>query len=148
MIIIGNYSVPVEIRRMKPQGTMVKKIKNGLYVYTYTSQRIVILNDDGTKQQKTKTTMGKCIGYINEKTGFVPNDNYISSDTITGRDYGDYAFVVENSVSTYEKLQSIFHPKDAEQIYVVAIIFFVNGFTCMKNIKDVFDFSYLLPSQK
>ena len=66
---MGNYSVPENIRKMKPQGTMVKKIKNGYYVYNYTSQQVVVEDGHGNRHRKTKTVMGKCIGSITEKDG-------------------------------------------------------------------------------
>ena len=45
---MGNYSVPEEIRKMRPQGTMVKKVKNRYYVYEYTSTSVKTEMPDGT----------------------------------------------------------------------------------------------------
>ena len=140
---MGNYSVPEHIRQMKPQGTMVKKIKNGFYVYTYTSKQILTTGNDGKKHWKTKTIMGNCIGSITEEDGFVPNNSYVSKDVITGRNYGNYAFAMECSANTFKQLNSIFNPNDARQIYSAAIIFFVEGFTYMTNMKGIYELSYL-----
>lgn len=91
---MGNYSVPESIRKLKPKGTMVKRIKNGYYVYNYTSKQLPVFDADGNKRWKTKTEMGDCIGLITEADGFVPNDGFVSKDEITARNYGDYAFAI------------------------------------------------------
>ena len=140
---MGNYSVPESIRKHKPKGTMVKRIKNGYYVYNYTSKQIPVFDADGNKRWKTKTEMGECIGLITEEDGFIPNDGFVSKDEITGRNYGDYAFAMQCSSETYTRLSSVFHPDDAKQIYAAAIIFFVDGFTYMTSMKDIFEISYL-----
>ena len=46
---MGNYSVPESIRKHKPKGTMVKKIKQGYYVYNYSSKQIPVFDEDGKK---------------------------------------------------------------------------------------------------
>ena len=53
---MGTYSVPAEIRALKPKGTMVKKIPGGYYVYEYRMER----GEDG----KRRTRMGRCVGKI------------------------------------------------------------------------------------
>ncbi|MCR5789175.1 MAG: hypothetical protein K6G83_04730, partial [Lachnospiraceae bacterium] len=140
---MGDYSVPESIRKHKPKGTMVKKIKAGFYVYNYSSKQIPIYDADGNKRWKTKTEMGDCIGLITETEGFIPNEGYVSKDEITGRNFGNYAFAIDSSGETYSKLCAVFHPDDVKQIYSAAIIFFVDGFTYMASMKDIFDISYL-----
>ena len=140
---MGNYSVPESIRKMKPRGTMVKRISNGYYVYAYTSQKVSVGTKDGKHIWKTKTVMGDCIGTITERDGFIPNDSFVSKDIITSKNYGNYAFAIECSKSTLNRLMEVFHPSDARQIYAAAVIFFVNGFTYMTNMKDVLELSYL-----
>ena len=140
---MGNYSVPESIRNHKPKGTMVKRIKNGYYVYNYTSKQIPVFDADGNKRWKTKTEMGDCIGLITETDGFIPNDGFVSKDEITARNYGDYAFAINNSQETLNRLYAVFHQDDARQIYSAAIIFFVDGFTYMTSMKGVFDLSCL-----
>ena len=140
---MGKYSVPESIRKLKPKGTMVKALGGGFYVYSCSYTQEPVFDEDGKKRWKTKTQMGSCIGTITEEDGFIPNDGHVSKDIITGRNYGDYAFAVSCSGDTYSKLSSVFNPDDAKQIYSAAIIFFVNGFTYMTNMKDVFDISCL-----
>ena len=139
----GDYAVPAHIRAMKPKGTMVKRIKNHFYVYNYTTKSVPVTDKDGIVKMKSKTEMGSCIGSITEKDGFIPNEGHISRDEITSRNYGDYAFTLASSQNTYDKLLSVFNPKDAKQIYSVATIFFVNGFTYMNTMKSVYDLSSL-----
>lgn len=45
---MGNYSVPEDIRKMRPAGTTVKNIKGHYYVYEYksTSQKVEL--EDGS----------------------------------------------------------------------------------------------------
>lgn len=143
MIAMGKYSVPEKIRNLKPQGTMVKKIRGGYYVYNYSSKQVSFVDEKGVKHWKTKTSMGGCIGMITEKDGFVPNEGHISKDAITCRNYGDYAFTIEKSKHTYDRLCEVFHPDDARQIYSASVIFFVDGFTYMTSMKDKYDISYL-----
>lgn len=140
---MGNYSVPEAIRKLKPKGTMVKKIKNGYYVYAYSSKRILVEDGQGNKHWKTKTAMGGCIGTITEKDGYIPNESHLSKDIVTGRNYGDYAVALNYSSNTYNRLCSVFHPDDARQIYSAAVIFFVEGFTYMTAMKGTYDLSYL-----
>lgn len=72
---MGKYSVPENIRKLKPQGTMVKKINNGFYVYNYSSKQVWVTDIDGNKRWKTKTTMRECIGLISETDGFISKTN-------------------------------------------------------------------------
>ena len=46
---MGDYSVPAEIRALKPKGTMVKNINGYYYVYQFSSYR------DENGKRKTKT---------------------------------------------------------------------------------------------
>ncbi len=141
---MGAYSVPAEIRSQKPKGTMVKRIGNDkFYVYEYSTSKVRINTEDGTTRWKTKTTMGRCIGTITLEDGYIPNAAQINNDDITAKNYGDYAFAVDNARHTLTLLKEIFSPQDAVQIFTVAVIFFVNGFTYMKNAKGLYEMSYL-----
>lgn len=141
---MGKYSVPAEIRSQKPKGTMVKRIGDDkFYVYEYSTTKVQVENEDGTIRWKTKTNMGRCIGAITMENGYIPNNTQINNDEITAKNFGDYAFVVDNAQHTYRLLKEIFNPRDAVQIFTVACIFFVNGFTYMKNVKGLYDLSYL-----
>ena len=80
---MGKYSVPENIRKFKPKGTMVKLISGNYYVYEYK----MIKGDDG----KRHTKMGSLIGTIKEGIGFIPNNSFVCDAEISTLDYGDYA---------------------------------------------------------
>ena len=130
---MGKYSVPKEILAFKPAHTMVKRIGENYYVYSYNSVMEKTENEDGTITRKTKTTMGPCIGKITLAEGYVPNQERLSKERITGLDYGDYAFAINKSKETLDMLKKVFNVNDANQIYVAALIFFVNRFTYPKT---------------
>lgn len=132
---MGAYSVPENIRRMKPTGTMVKKIRNRYYVYEYTCKK--------DEQGKWKSVMGKQIGAITEELGFIPNSNFNADDEITTLEFGQYALVLRNSQSVLDSLIDVFNPKDACHIYLLGLIHFVNGFVPLKDIKEYYDQSWL-----
>lgn len=140
---MGKYSVPEEIRKLRPKGTTVKVLSNRYYVYEYSSTKRKILADDGSYKWKTSTKMGKCIGQITITDGFIPNGNSISNSEITVLEYGGYAFVHAFAGQTLQTLKETFNATDANQIYVIASIFVVDGFTHMKNIGKIFDESFL-----
>ena len=140
---MGDYSVPAEIRRLKPKGTMVKKVKNGFYVYEHSSKKESVINPDGTVTRKTVNQMGKCIGSITLNEGFIPNINRLHDDSIIAKNYGDYAFAVECGKPTLSALEDVFNKKDAHRIFCIGVIFCVDGFTYMKRIKSRYDMSYL-----
>lgn len=130
----GDYSVPENIRKMKPKGTMVKKIHDKYYVYEHYNRK----NDEG----KWHTVSGKMIGSIDPVDGFIPNDNYLHIDEITTLNYGEYALVINNTRNVIDRLLRFFNPKDAYRIYIMSVIHFVHNFTYLKNIKKYYDQSY------
>lgn len=132
---MGGYAVPAEIRAMKPKGTMVKNISGHYYVYEFSSYR----EENG----KRKTKIGKCIGSIKPDVGFVPNNNFLSDTEVTTLEYGDYAIVCANSDKVLELLRAHFNPIDAKQIYVIAVIHAIQGFTYLRDIKKYYDMSWL-----
>ncbi len=133
---MGKYSVPESIRKYKPKGHMVKKVGGKYYyVYRYKSVKGV----DG----KRHTQMGKCVGSIVEGIGFIPNDSYNCDEEISSLDYGDYAVVLANSKKTYSLLQEFFNPADAVKIYLIAVIYFIQGFSHMKDVASYYEMSYL-----
>jgi len=62
--------------------------------------------------------------------------------TNTTLEYGQYALAFANSKDTLSRLLSVFNPVDAYQIYFMALFYFVNGFTYLKNIDVLFQQSY------
>ncbi|MEG2640831.1 MAG: transposase [Bacilli bacterium] len=133
---MGVYSVPENIRKFKPKGTMVKVINgNKYYVYEYKS----VTDEFG----KRKTKMGKLIGKIIEGKGFVPNATNCIDNAVTTLEYGQYKVVVDNSKNTYKILLDIFGYDDAARIYSMAVINYVNGFSYLKDFKQYYEQSYL-----
>ncbi|MDY0290173.1 MAG: transposase [Sphaerochaeta sp.] len=132
---MGDYSVPKDIRDLKPKGTMVKVIKGGYYVYTCTNQK----GEDG----KWRLKMGGLIGSIKEGVGFIPNDNFCTAEKLTVVEYGQYAIAFEASKGVLEELKAFFNPLDATRIYTLALLYMVNGYTGLKNISVLFGQSSL-----
>lgn len=132
---MGKYSVPADIRALKPRGTMVKKITGGYYVYEYRMER----GEDG----KRHTRMGRCIGKITLAEGFLPNDVLLRGEEVTSLDFGEWAIALANSQGTHGLLRRFFSPREADQIYVAALIHFVQGFTYVKDLSKYVGMSVL-----
>lgn len=132
---MGKYSVPENIRKMKPKGSIVKLLHSRYYVYEIYSKKF----GNGKWGHRT----GKMIGYIDETNGFIPNNNYILSEDVTSLEYGQYAVVIHNSKKTLERLIQHFNIKDAYTIYLMSVIHVVNGFTPLKDIEKYVEQSYL-----
>ena len=130
---MGNYSVPQEIRDLRPQGTIVKKQGNGYYVYQRSSTKVKVEQEDGSYKWKTKDTMGPCLGIITLTNGFIPNAKRESEEEITVLDYGNYAFSKMKSSKTYQELSTLFTGKMADRIYVAGLITFNEGFSYMTD---------------
>lgn len=140
---MGAYSVPEEIRKLRPAGTTVKKQKNHYYVYEYKSSSEKIILEDGTSKWKSRNIMGACIGQITLEDGFIRNTGKLTDTDITVLEFGAYYFVKENSKSTLNLLKERFNIIEANQIYVVAVLFVVEKFQYMKNLAAVYDSSVL-----
>ena len=130
---MSSYSVPENIRAMKPKGTMVKTIHGKYYVYEYFHVK---------ENDKWKTKMGKLIGAIDPVLGYMPNDS-IGKDEITTVDFGEYLLSYSLSKNVLDDLMQVFNVKDAYTIYFLSLIHFVNGFTYIKNIDSLYKQSYL-----
>jgi hypothetical protein len=122
---MGDYSVPEQIRAMKPKGTMVKAIRGHYYVYEYRST---------IKDGKRKTEMGPCVGSITEDLGFVANANRARTSEVTTLEFGQYAAVLANSGDIFGMLKEHFNAADAAAVYCMAVINCVNGMTPMKDV--------------
>lgn len=131
---MGNYAVPEEIRKLKPKGTMVKAIHGKYYVYEYSCVK---------ENDKWKTKTGKMIGTISPDLGYISNENFQKDEEITCFNFGEYFLVYQLGLPVYEKLKEFFNTKDAMEIYLLAIMHFVNGFTYVKHMKPNYDISYL-----
>ena len=130
---MSSYSVPENIRALKPKGTMVKVIHGKYYVYEYFHVK---------ENDKWKTKMGKLIGSIDPTLGYVPNDS-IEKDEITTVDFGEYFLSYSLSKNVLDDLKQVFNAKDAYTIYFLSLIHFVNGFTYIKNVNPLYKQSYL-----
>lgn len=131
----GKYAVPERIRAMKPKGTMVKAINGKYYVYLQKNEKGV----DG----KWHTKMGKVIGSIKEGIGFISNDNFIGAEKKSCYEYGQYALVYENTKEILEELKLFFNAEDATRIYLIGLIFAVEGYMPLSRIGKVFEQTYL-----
>ena len=135
---MGKYSVPENIRKFKPKGTMVKLISGNYYVYEYK----MIKGDDG----KRHTKMGSLIGTIKEGIGFIPNNSFVCDAEISTLDYGDYAITVVNSKNVFSTLDkgSQFYDIDRElretreQLDLINNFFIITPFIFCLHILKIF----------
>jgi len=134
---MGNYTVPKEIREMRPDGTTVKKIKGRYYVYEYTPTSVKVEMSDGTTKWKSKTTIGACIGQITYEDGFISNGGKLSDSEVTVFEFGCYYLIKEYAAKTLNLLKDFFNVKEANQIFTVASIFVVEQFQHMKHIAEI-----------
>ncbi len=133
----GKYVVPEEIRALKPPGVLCNIKPIGGHYYVYEHLRV----DDPNHPGRKKNASGKCLGKI-EGGRFVSNTEErkdIDRYDIATKEYGQYAAVLENSLGVYEKLDNIFSTEDATRIYVLGIIYFVEGYVPASYVKDYFD---------
>lgn len=93
---MGKYSVPEEIRAMKPRGTCVKNIKGHFYVYEQKN----IQDEYGNWHRRS----GACIGKIEYGLGFVSNEAKYYDDRITTLEYGQYAITLANTQQVLDRL--------------------------------------------
>lgn len=132
---MGAYSVPEEIRKLKPDGTIVKRIGNGYYVYPFKR----VKGEDGL----SKVVSGTSIGSIKEGIGFIPNKNYCADDINKILNYGEYELAYVLTSSELDALKAEFNPLEAVQIYLMAIMHAVNGYVPLKRMNEYFNQSYL-----
>ncbi len=114
----GKYSVPAEILKFKPRGTMVKNIHGRYYVYAMEN---VKNPTTGKWQTKTKEILGK----ITIEDGYVSNEDA----GYTVLEYGAYHMAEECADEIKVQFQQAFGKgEDARRIWVLALIYSVNGF--------------------
>lgn len=134
----GKYSVPAEIRSMKPKGiaSNVKVVKGNYYVYEH-------LRITDPISGKRKNASGKYLGKITLEDGFIPVDNAVTKDDINNLDCGQYLIAFKNSSSVYSLLKKFFNPDEAKLLYCLGLIYFVNGYTYIRDISNCYDGSVL-----
>jgi len=127
----GSYAVPENIRKMKPRGTMVKKIKGHYYVYG-----MKCIKDEKTGKWKTKI-LG-IMGKITEKDGYIPN-----KDDPSFHEFGTY-YLFESCAKEIRELffQAFGKNDDARRIWICGMIYAVNGFRPICKISHIFLTSY------
>ena len=114
----GKYAVPEEILKFKPKGTMVKRIHDGFYVYAMEN---VKNPTTGKWQTKSKGILGK----ITAEDGYIPNEN----EGYTILEYGAYHLAEKCASDIRTQFQQAFGKSDdAKRIWVLALIYAVNGF--------------------
>lgn len=124
---MGKYSVPKEIRDLRPPGTLVKKQGNGYYAYLRSSTRVKVMQEDGTYRWKTQDRMGPCLGTISLENGFIPNGASDTTERNTVLDYGNYACSWMHSLNVLQELELLFSDGMATTIYVAGLIAFNEG---------------------
>ncbi len=133
---MGAYSVPEEIRKLKPTGTIIKVVKGKYYVYSHTQHK-----DPDTG--KWKTDPGKILGRIVENVGYIPNGDASKNKGITCFDYGSYLLACTLSKKDFELLKKFFTIEEAMQLYAFAAIIAVKGYTGMTIAEDYYSRSLI-----
>ena len=114
----GKYAVPTEILKFKPRGTMVKNIHGKFYVYAMENVKNPAT---GKWQTKSKGILGK----ITLEDGYIPNENI----GYTVLEYGAYHLAEECAGEISTQFQQAFGKgEEAKRIWVLALIYAVNGF--------------------
>jgi hypothetical protein len=132
----GKYAVPEEILKFKPRGTMVKRIHGGFYVYAMEN---VKNPETGKWQTKSKGILGK----ITAEDGYIPNTDM----GYTVLEYGAYHLAEECASEIKEQFQQAFGKGDnAKRIWVLALIYSVNGFRPISQISLLYRKSSLAVS--
>ena len=136
---MGKYSVPEEIRKLKPKGSVVKVVKEGYYVYSQKN-----IKDPITGKWKIKS--GEYLGKITLKQGFVASKEKYIEETDDVYEFGQYAisYLLANEVK--DRLSLFFDKETAEKIYTISLIHLVNGFSYTYKVPMYYEssFFYLL----
>jgi transposase len=67
----------------------------------------------------------------------------VVSDDISIVNFGEYAIAQKNSLSVLGQLSEVFQGDDAIRIYTMGLIWFVNGYTFIKEYKPLYEQSWL-----
>ncbi len=133
---MGNYSIPEEIRKQKPKGSVVKLIHGKYYVYEQKN-----IKDPTTGKWKIKS--GKYLGKITHEFGFIPSEESFISEENSVLDFGNYAFAYLAGDPLKQKLESVFDKETANKLYVLSILHLLNGFSYTYQISSYFEQSFL-----
>lgn len=133
-------AIPEQIKRHKPDemgACEIRHINGYYYVYLITSVW------DREKQRARKKT-GKCVGKINERDGFIPNEHYLRPKLALKAQikcYGVHELFTQLSPHIKDNLQAAF-PDVWREIVVIALLRLGGRFTA-KGAKAMFEASYL-----
>jgi len=133
---MGNYSVPEDVRKMKPVGSIIKVVKGNYYVYTNSRHK-------DTESGKWKTDSGKFLGKIIPGLGFVPKESKLNSNTITCFEYGQYLLASKLAKDDFEKLKELFTIEESFQLFALACIFVFEGYVGLKPSEEIFETSLI-----
>lgn len=135
--IMGDYSVPGEIRALKPQGSIVKKIKNNYYVYSHSQKK-----DEKTGKWKTKP--GELLGKIVPGVGYCPRETKTAClNKITCFDYGEYFLACSLARDEFLLLKKVFNADEAMRLFFISSYYALNGFAGIKSLAYSFERSLI-----
>lgn len=134
----GKYAIPKEILAFKPKGKEVKKIRGHFYVYDV--KHVKAPNKKGT-DIRWRTRSGKCIGRIEPGIGFISNSGPDEETTVV--EFSQYHLPLTVTSDVLDSLKKSFGPMEATEIYLLALMDYVNGYTCIRDFRDTFEQSYL-----
>lgn len=129
---MGAFSVPEEIRRLKPKGSNIKKIKGNYYVYTNSRHKDM-------ETGKWKTDTAKLIGKIVPGLGYCPNDKPSVNDGVTCFDYGEYLLACTLSKTDLQRLKECFNPDESMQLFSLAVMFALEGYIGLKASENQYE---------
>lgn len=142
MVAKGDYSVPAEIRALRPAGVdcIVKKISGHYYVY---GRKKV---DDPKRPGRTKWVSDGIIGKI-EGGRYVPNESDATEeeehDGLEVKDYGAYAMLVSLTGRVRPLLTEALGWECGTQVFAQALCWEVEGYVPACRFADVFAGSVL-----
>ena len=141
---MGKYSIPEDIRTLKPKGSVVKLISGNYYVYEQKH-----IKDEATGKWKIKS--GKYLGKITRENGFIPIETSYLLEEDSVLEFGNYALAYMLGDSLKEKLETVFDKETTSKLYVLSILHLINGFSYTYQISSLFDqsfFKLIYPSFK
>lgn len=133
---MGAYSVPEEIRKLKPTGTSIKVVKGKYYVYSHSQHKDPVTG-------KWKTDPGRILGRIVEGVGYIPNEDASKNKGITCFDYGSYLLVCSLAGKDFLLLKEFFTAEEAMQLFAFATIISVKGYTGITIAEDYYERSLI-----
>ena len=129
---MGAYTVPDEIKMMKPKGTAVKVVNGGYYVYTNSRHK-------DAESGKWKTDPGKLLGKIVPGIGYIPKGTQTEEKSITVYEYGEYLLACSLCQDDFRILRECFNADEAFQLFALACIFAFEGYIGLKPSEGIYE---------